>query len=45
MERSRRFGPGLEIWVKAASDHQTLLIVTASLMFFMMGLVIGPRTS
>ena len=31
-----------KIWVKTASEHQGLLFVTASLMFFMMGLVIGP---
>ena len=31
-----------EIWVKTASEHQGLLLVTASLMFFMMGLLIGP---
>ncbi len=30
------------IWVKTASEHQGLLFVTASLMFFMMGLLIGP---
>ena len=30
------------IWVKTASEHQGLLFVTASLMFFMMGLMIGP---
>ena len=31
-----------KIWVKTASEHQGLLVVTASLMFFMMGLLIGP---
>ena len=30
------------IWVKTASEHQGLLFITAALMFFMMGLMIGP---
>lgn len=30
------------IWTKTASEHQGLLIVTAALMFFMMGVMIGP---
>ena len=30
------------IWVKTASEHQGLLFVTAALMFFMMGVMIGP---
>ena len=31
-----------KIWVKTASEHQGLLFVTASSMFFMMGVLIGP---
>jgi len=30
------------IWVKTASEHQGLLLVTAALMFFMMGVLMGP---
>ncbi len=30
------------IWIKTASEHQGLLFVTAALMFFMMGVLIGP---
>ena len=30
------------IWVKTASDHQALLLVTAALMFSVMGLLMGP---
>ena len=30
------------IWVKTASEHQGLLFATAALMFFMMGILIGP---
>ena len=30
------------IWVKTASDHQALLLVTAALMFFVMGVLMGP---
>ena len=30
------------IWVKTASEHQGLLVVTAAVMFFMMGLLMGP---
>jgi ABC-2 type transport system permease protein len=30
------------IWVKTASEHQGLLFVTAALMFFVMGVMIGP---
>ncbi len=30
------------IWIKTASEHQGLLFVIAALMFFMMGLMIGP---
>ncbi len=30
------------IWVKTASEHQGLLFITAALMFFMMGILIGP---
>ena len=30
------------IWVKTASDHQALLLVTAALMFFLMGALMGP---
>ena len=31
-----------QIWVKTASEHQGLLFVTAALMFFVMGVMIGP---
>ncbi|MEA2057755.1 MAG: ABC transporter permease subunit, partial [Actinomycetota bacterium] len=31
-----------KIWVKTASEHQGLLFVTAALMFFVMGVMIGP---
>ncbi len=30
------------IWIKTASDHQALLLITAALMFFAMGVMIGP---
>lgn len=30
------------IWIKTASEHQGLLLVTAALMFFVMGVMIGP---
>jgi ABC-2 type transport system permease protein len=30
------------IWVKTASEHQGLLFITAALMFFVMGTLIGP---
>jgi len=30
------------IWVKTASEHQGLLFITAAIMFFMMGILIGP---
>jgi ABC-2 type transport system permease protein len=30
------------IWIKTASEHQVLLIVTAYVMFLLMGLLIGP---
>ncbi len=30
------------IWVKTASDYQGILLITAALMFFMMGLMMGP---
>ncbi len=30
------------IWIKTASEHQGLLIITAYLMFFVMGLLMGP---
>jgi ABC-2 type transport system permease protein len=30
------------IWVKTASEHQGLLFATAALMFFMMGILMGP---
>ena len=30
------------IWVKTASEHQGLLFITAALMFFIMGAMIGP---
>ena len=30
------------IWAKTASEHQGLLLVTAALMFFMMGVLMGP---
>ncbi len=30
------------IWTKTASEHQGLLIVTAAIMFFLMGIMIGP---
>ncbi len=33
------------IWVKTASEHQGLLIVTSYLMFLVMGVVIGPMYS
>lgn len=33
------------IWVKTASDHQGLLVVTAGTMFAMMGVMIGPMYS
>jgi ABC-2 type transport system permease protein len=33
------------IWVKTASEHQGLLLVTASVMFFMMGVMMGPMFS
>ncbi len=33
------------IWIKTASDHQGLLIVTAGTMFAMMGVMIGPMYS
>ena len=33
------------IWIKTASDHQGLLIVTAGMMFAMMGVMIGPMYS
>ena len=31
-----------KIWVKTASEHQGLLFITAALMFFVMGVMIGP---
>jgi ABC-2 type transport system permease protein len=31
-----------KIWIKTASEHQGLLFVTAALMFFIMGIWIGP---
>jgi ABC-2 type transport system permease protein len=31
-----------KIWIKTASEHQGLLIVTAYLMFFVMGVLMGP---
>jgi len=30
------------IWIKTASEHQGLLIITAYLMFFVMGVLMGP---
>ena len=30
------------IWIKTASEHQGLLIVTAYIMFFLMGVLMGP---
>ncbi len=30
------------IWLKAASEYQGLLLVTAAVMFFMMGIMMGP---
>ncbi len=30
------------IWIKTASEHQGLLLVTALVMFFMMGVMMGP---
>lgn len=33
------------IWIKTASDHQGLLVVTAVTMFAMMGVMIGPMFS
>lgn len=30
------------IWIKTASEHQVLLIITAYVMFLLMGLLIGP---
>ncbi len=30
------------IWVKTASEHQGLVFVTAAIMFFLMGVVMGP---
>jgi ABC-2 type transport system permease protein len=30
------------IWIKTASEHQGLVFVTAALMFFVMGVMIGP---
>jgi ABC-2 type transport system permease protein len=30
------------IWIKTASEHQGLLIITAYLMFFLMGVLMGP---
>ncbi len=30
------------IWIKTASEHQGLLLVTGSVMFFMMGVMMGP---
>ncbi|MDH3307387.1 MAG: ABC transporter permease [Acidimicrobiia bacterium] len=31
-----------KIWIKTASEHQGLLIITAYLMFFVMGILMGP---
>ncbi len=33
------------IWIKTASDHQGLLVVTAAVMFLMMGVLLGPMYS
>jgi len=33
------------IWVKTASEHQGLLLITGSVMFFMMGVMMGPMFS
>ncbi len=30
------------IWIKTASEHQGLVFITASVMFFMMGVMMGP---
>ncbi|MGZ8756072.1 MAG: ABC transporter permease subunit [Acidimicrobiia bacterium] len=30
------------IWIKTASEHQGMLIITACLMFFIMGVLLGP---
>ena len=30
------------IWVKTASDYQTLLLVTSAAMFLVMGVLLGP---